>query len=1051
MNSSSASPEDRHGSESIAAAFHEFVNAESWAAARAVLDAHAELMTEEADSVIEALIAAETGRATHEAITELATHRRLLRQCRGYGIDAAFADIVDGSSMPDEIIALDEQLRRALGQSGQPPLADVPTARTLARKLLDHPGLLSLPDPAHATMLDLAAIALLRCYESDKSTDDLKTALGAGSKALSLTPQSSPARPGRLNNRANALGDLFLHTRDVTDLEPAFEAWEEALERLPRGSPDRPVFLNNRANRLRDRYARTGKRADIEAAFADATEAVLLEAAGPSRPRYLSDRSNVLSDRYARAGNSADLDAALADGNEGLRLTLIGDPERARRLNTRANLLLDRFELTGDSADIDAAVADADMAIVLAPPGVADRAIYLHTRSIGLSQRHNLTQNLDDLNESLALMHEVVRLTLPDDPALAGRLSNRANRLADRYAATKDPEDLTAALADSEAALALTPSESPDRPARLNNFANRVSDRYSLTETGHDLEAGVAAYREACRLGLSLQPDVAVLAAQSWATWATERRAWQEVTDAGAFGLEAADLLVRVQSLRSDKESRLRAAQGVAAQTAYAWAGLGDGRKAVIAAERGRAVLLAEATGIRGTLKRLKAGGHADLSQAYEWAATRLASFTARTRERQSQVEDEDARRHVREDFDVAAAAIRALPGFELFQKGTTTEEVAASVKEAAGDGPLVYLMAGTHGGMALTVRDRLSVDIMPLPLLTELAVSDRLNSYMDAYDSFRTNHRALRGWLTALDEATSWLWTSLGEPLVHRLQAMGIEEATLIPMGYLSLLPLHAACDTDGRPGAQPDRYLIDGLNISYAPSAQAVATARRASPSDADSILAIEEPWPNDASPLPGSPLEVAAAVASFGGRTTVLRHQHATRERVLELLSGFAVVHFSCHGIARPDEPLESLLMMAFNGKITLADVLERRLDGTELVVLSACETGLPGAELLDEVFGLPAGLLRSGAASVVSSLWSVDDLATTVLLTRFYQRWRSDGLSKGEALCDAQRWVRDLTRSERAAAFPQVDFAGSGGPGLHPYCHPYWWAAFELTGA
>ena len=139
------------------------------------------------------------------------------------------------------------------------------------------------------------------------------------------------------------------------------------------------------------------------------------------------------------------------------------------------------------------------------------------------------------------------------------------------------------------------------------------------------------------------------------------------------------------------------------------------------------------------------------------------------------------------------------------------------------------------------------------------------------------------------------------------------------------------------------------------------------------------------------------------------------------------------------------------MALDNPITLRDLLARRLNGTRLVVLAACETAFPGAELPDEVVSLPTGLLRAGARAAIGSLWSVDDLATMVLLTHFYELLGKGELSLSVALRDAQQWVRDLTSDARTAAFPTVDFSGSGEPGLNPYAHPFWWAAFQLTGA
>jgi CHAT domain-containing protein len=166
----------------------------------------------------------------------------------------------------------------------------------------------------------------------------------------------------------------------------------------------------------------------------------------------------------------------------------------------------------------------------------------------------------------------------------------------------------------------------------------------------------------------------------------------------------------------------------------------------------------------------------------------------------------------------------------------------------------------------------------------------------------------------------------------------------------------------------------------------------------------------------------------------------------------------------------------LLFAHDTWLTLGNLLELRLSGVHLVVLSACETGIPGTDLPDEVIGLPAGLTQAGVAGVVASLWSVRDRSTMLLLVRFYDLWRLEGLVPPEALRRAQIWVRDTTNKEKADYFsqfvPALTGAAAGGapndaspavaqglylelmldyePDQRDFAHPYHWAAFGFTG-
>jgi CHAT domain-containing protein len=188
------------------------------------------------------------------------------------------------------------------------------------------------------------------------------------------------------------------------------------------------------------------------------------------------------------------------------------------------------------------------------------------------------------------------------------------------------------------------------------------------------------------------------------------------------------------------------------------------------------------------------------------------------------------------------------------------------------------------------------------------------------------------------------------------------------------------------------------------------------------------------------------------------------------VRERLQEYAVLHFSCHGVAGLARPLEGGLVMAHDEMLTLREMLALRLENARLAALSACETGVPGTDLPDEVIGLPSGLLQAGVAGVVASLWSVADLSTMMLMARFFELWKGKGLEPPQALRRAQIWVRDTTNGQKAAYFksylPEFQTQSERLP-LHvadtlykasimarpegrDFEHPFFWAAFGYTG-
>jgi CHAT domain-containing protein len=159
-------------------------------------------------------------------------------------------------------------------------------------------------------------------------------------------------------------------------------------------------------------------------------------------------------------------------------------------------------------------------------------------------------------------------------------------------------------------------------------------------------------------------------------------------------------------------------------------------------------------------------------------------------------------------------------------------------------------------------------------------------------------------------------------------------------------------------------------------------------------------------------------------------------ANREAVLKGdLSQYRYVHFATHGLLDTERPgLSSLLLSMVDqqgkqqdGFLRANDIYNLKLPA-ELVVLSACQTGL-GKEIKGEgLVGLTRGFMYAGAARVVVSLWNVNDKATADLMTRFYEKMLKQGARPAAALRAAQveMWRQKQWQS------------------------PYYWAAFTMQG-
>ncbi|MBN8227997.1 CHAT domain-containing protein [Corallococcus macrosporus] len=275
-----------------------------------------------------------------------------------------------------------------------------------------------------------------------------------------------------------------------------------------------------------------------------------------------------------------------------------------------------------------------------------------------------------------------------------------------------------------------------------------------------------------------------------------------------------------------------------------------------------------------------------------------------------------------------------------------------------------------------------------------------------------------------------------------------------LSPEGPLALVPFAALHDGE--------RFLVDAFDFTSLSSGKdLLPRPQERTPPGSVVVLANPDfgaPSAAPSAPLPGT-REEAEAIQRLLPQAQLFLGPEATRERLLHLPTpgilhlathGFflgdtagavasrAVIHFGALGEA-PPLPTEPLLRsgLVFAGTrdpervrpdgalVTALELAGLDLWGTQLVVLSACDTGRGDVQLGQGVYGLGRAFLVAGAETVVTSLWKVED-GTTSRLMGLYYRHLLEGRGRGEALREAMRALREQRP------------------------HPYYWAPFIVVG-
>ncbi|MFN6296631.1 MAG: CHAT domain-containing tetratricopeptide repeat protein [Microcystis sp.] len=272
--------------------------------------------------------------------------------------------------------------------------------------------------------------------------------------------------------------------------------------------------------------------------------------------------------------------------------------------------------------------------------------------------------------------------------------------------------------------------------------------------------------------------------------------------------------------------------------------------------------------------------------------------------------------------------------------------------------------------------------------------------------------------WHQAMATRLQELATRLQFDTLIQQHLQGITELILIPHLFLHQIPF------DLLPTAQ-GQLLGDRFRLQFVPSTKILGLCQERSQPTPDTLGIVE----NTTEDLPYTPLECEWVAQTWNvPRQRRLQGRTVTPDSYLQLLKQVQALLSSHHATSRPDDPLNSHLVLAEEQKVTLRDLLSPLWRFPELleVFLSCCETGLSFAtsrdeegnlrrELLDEPLSLGTGFLLGGARAVISSHWAVTDLATA-LFSREYHRARRAGEERLTALHQARQALRETCQKD-----------------------------------
>ena len=517
---------------------------------------------------------------------------------------------------------------------------------------------------------------------------------------------------------------------------------------------------------------------------------------------------------------------------------------------------------------------------------------------------------------------------------------------------------------------------------------------------------------------------------------AGQAQAWLRSGDAPRAIADAHRAVLLLRTL----VGRLGEEQGATAREQYtllfstglaAAAKVGDIPEAAFFLESGRAGTLLESLGSRDMLRA-----------ALVPEELRVADVLARAREARAlaaytKAQDGGDRAATRaRDEDLQAARAKVAEAVERIQRDAKR---AARViyPEAA---PVAYLRGFLAAGEALVLYGLASKDDPAHALV--LTTGEARIVALGKSSEVAAACEALDASDNAADPAAA-----LGRLRDLLVKPLGLSKETrrllVSPEGPLSYVPFSA---------------LVPDLDVVYEPSGTTYGVLLEEKGKRGEQVLALGDPDYKakfDPTALDVyAPIAAAGAPSTRGGRLVPLpgTREEATavgdvtrfgkdaseaglRETLAKGKNRWRAVHFACHGLVNPDRPTLSSLALTpdaeNDGFLTVLEVLRMEI-ASDLVVLSACETGKGKIVGGEGIVGLTRAFIYAGAPRVVCSLWKVDDEATKALMTEFYRLWNPKDGSKPLGTAAALRAAQEHIR-------------------LQPkWAHPYYWAAWVLWG-
>ncbi|WP_016952200.1 tetratricopeptide repeat protein [Anabaena sp. PCC 7108] len=341
------------------------------------------------------------------------------------------------------------------------------------------------------------------------------------------------------------------------------------------------------------------------------------------------------------------------------------------------------------------------------------------------------------------------------------------------------------------------------------------------------------------------------------------------------------------------------------------------------------------------------------------------------------------------------------------------------------------------------------------------------LEDWQQIYQEYRQidniENQPNHSWQLAMEQRLLHLEKILNiSTIIQELE--GINQLIIVPHRDLNRLPIHSLF-----PLSQPDSQV--NYTINYLPSIKIGLSLKPELLSNwqQQKFLSVENPESLNNNESKSAEFTSAIVRQMFDYAQHIQGTQVTKDNLENALLADYNICHFTSHAINNLHEPQKSALVLAGEEKITLEQICQHNFQNYRLFTLINSENVSNNSQnISSEYVGLATGLLNAGVPYVVSTIWTIESSATALVSIEFYRRLIFH-TSPVIALAEATTWLKEITAAEliiwyeellnnlhpnelqfRKYLSTQIDKNSKLASHQRPYHHPYYWAAFIITG-